>query len=76
MLGNASEMSAEQRNEFIIDKLAENIPSSSATISWDAVSYAVPEDRYEIFKTGAESELGKEWNCSAMEQFAPLTGFE
>ena len=71
-----SAMSLEQRNKFITDRLNKNLPSSSATVSWEAVSYAVPGDRYEIFKTGAEAELGKEWNCSAMEKLAPLTGIE
>ena len=36
----------------------------------------IQNDRYEIFKTGAEAELGKEWNCPAMEKLAPLTGIE
>lgn len=73
---NVNSMSAEQRNKFIIDKISKNIPSHSAAQSWDAVSYAVPEERYEIFKIGAESSLDQEWNCSAMEELAPLTGYD
>lgn len=67
-------MSSEQRNDFITEKLEKNIPSSAATMSWEAISYAAPEDRYEIFKTGAESELDKTWQCPSMEKLAPLTG--
>ena len=73
---NSSSMSIDQRNQFIVEKLSKNAPSSPAMASWEAVSYAVPEDRYELFKTGAEAELKRDWDCPSMEKLAPLTGVE
>lgn len=73
-LENVNALTAEQRNNFIVVRIKKNISDSAASISWEAVSYAAPEQRYEIFKMGAESELKETWSCPAMEKLAPLTG--
>lgn len=73
-LKGISEMDYIQRNDFIVEKVTDNIPDSDATVSWTAVSSAVPEDRYEIFKMGAEEALEVEWECNAMKALAPTTG--
>jgi hypothetical protein len=73
-LENVNSLTAEERNKFIVALIEKNIPASAASISWGAVSYAVAEQRYEIFKMGAESELKETWDCPAMEKLAPLTG--
>lgn len=71
---NVNSLTAEERNKFIVARIEQNIPASAVSISWEAVSYAVAEQRYEIFKMGAESELKETWDCLAMEKLAPLTG--
>lgn len=69
------EMSYLERNEFIVQRISENLSRwSDARASWEAVSSAVSEQRYELFKTGAESVLRRTWHCSAMEKLAPGTG--
>jgi hypothetical protein len=73
-LENVNSLTAEDRNKFIVARIEQNIPASAASISWEAVSYAVAEQRYEIFKMGAESELKETWDCPTMERLAPLTG--
>ncbi len=73
-LEDVDALTAEQRNNFIVVRIKKNISDSAASISWEAVSYAAPEQRYEIFKMGAESALNETWNCPAMEKLAPLTG--
>lgn len=73
-LKNISEMDYVQRNDFIVGKVTHNIPDSDATASWLAVSSAASEDRYEIFKMGAEEALETEWECNAMKILAPTTG--
>ena len=68
-------MSYLERNEFIVQRIKENLPQwSNARASWEAISSAVSEQRYELFKTGAESVIHRSWNCSAMEKLAPRTG--
>lgn len=71
---NVNSFTAGERNKFIVARIKKNIPASAASISWKAVNYAVAEQRYEIFKIGAESELKETWDCPAMEKLAPLTG--
>lgn len=71
---NVDSLTVEERNKFIVARIEQNIPASAASISWEAVSYAVAEQRYEIFKMGAESELKAAWDCPSMEKLAPLTG--
>ncbi len=73
-LENVGLLTAGERNNFIVALIEKNIPASAASASWEAVSYAVAEQRYEIFKMGAESELRETWSCPAMEKLAPLTG--
>ena len=73
-LENVNSLTAEGRNKFIVALIEKNIPASAASISWKAVSYAVAEQRYEIFKMAAESELKETWDWPAMEKLAPLTG--
>lgn len=71
---NIDKMTFVQRNGFIEGKITKALPGSYVKDSWEAISSAVPEDRYEIFKMGAEEVLGLEWSCSAMKILAPITG--
>ncbi len=71
---NITQMTHLQRNDFIVEKLSKTPPEDYAKISWEAVSSASPEVRYEIFKMGAEEALGESWHCDAMESLAPTTG--
>lgn len=74
-LGNVATLSNIQRNDFIIDKISKNLPqTSNARAAWVAIDSAVPEMRYELFKSAAESVLNKQWQCSTMEKWGPKTG--
>lgn len=67
-------LSHTQRNEFIVKKLNELAPNSLAILSWDAVSYADPQQRYEIFKAGAEATLEHPWSCASMKNIVSISG--
>ncbi len=74
-LADVEALSNMQRNDFIIDKIDKGLPEkSSARVSWIAIDSAVPEVRYELFKSAAESVLNKQWQCSAMLKWAAKTG--
>lgn len=69
------QMTQAQRNDFITARIADTLdPNSDAKAAWDAVSHAVPAQRYELFKSSTESVLNRDWQCPAMEQLAPSTG--
>ena len=68
-------LSNTQRNDFIIAEIDTNLPETSdARVAWVAIDSAVPEMRYELFKSAAESVLNKQWQCAAMSKWAPKTG--
>lgn len=67
---NAESMSKAGRNEFITKKIIQLTPNSDAATSWAAVSSAQAEQRYEIFKFGAEQVTGEEWHCDSMKRLA------
>lgn len=74
-LADVETMSNIQRNNFIIDKIDKSLPqTSNARAAWVAIGSAVPEVRYELFKSAAESVLNKQWQCSAMLKWSPKTG--
>lgn len=47
---------------------------SAARAAWEVVIYAVPEVRYELYKTSAEETTKKKWQCKAMESLIPTAG--
>ena len=64
-----------QRNDFIFNKIDKDLPeTSNARVLWVAIDSAVPEERYELFKSAVESVLNKQWQCAAMSKWAPTTG--
>ena len=68
-------LSSQERNQFILKKINQNLdPHSDAKIAWEAISRATSEQRYELFKSGAESALKNNWECSAMKRLANVTG--
>jgi len=68
-------LSHKERNQFIVKKINQNLdPQSDAKIAWEAISRAVSEQRYELFKSGAESVLKNKWECKAMKRLANVTG--
>lgn len=74
-LNDVGNMSNMQRNDFIINKIDKSLPqTSNARAAWLAIDSAVPEVRYELFKSAADSVLGKQWECSAMLKWATKTG--
>lgn len=64
-----------QRNDFIIDRINKNLPpSSNARAAWEAIGYAVAEQRYVLFQSAAESVLNMPWQCPTMQKWAAKTG--
>ena len=71
-LPDLESMTQRERNEFIVEKTRKQLPNSSnARAAWDAISSAEPQQRYELFKSAAESVLNKTWDCPAMKKLAP-----
>ena len=69
------QMSHLARNDFITQQINDNLSRfSNAKASWQAVSSADPSQRYELFRSAAESVLNKSWQCPIMEKLAPTTG--
>lgn len=72
---NVKTMKHNQRNDFIVERLNKHISASSdARVAWEAVAAAEPGQRYEIYRSGAESVLKLKWRCPAMENLADRTG--
>jgi hypothetical protein len=68
-------LSNQQRVAFITQRINKSLDTSSAArISWEAVVSAVPEQRYKIFKSGAEEVLNQSWACEPMSDLASTTG--
>lgn len=58
-----------QQLEFINKQVDESIDKDSpARLAWETVVYAMPDERYEIFKYTAEEVSGKSWRCDAMKR--------
>lgn len=74
-LADVNSMTHQQRNTFILDKITNNLPiSSNARAAWEGISYADANQRYELFKSAAESVINVPWSCTAMEKLAAKTG--
>jgi hypothetical protein len=74
-MANEAAMTHQQRNTFIMDKISKDLPAASnARAAWEAIGYAEAEQRYELFKSAAESVINTPWQCPAMEKLAPKTG--
>ena len=68
-------LSTQQRAAFISERVSKTLDSTSAArVSWQAIVAAEPSQRYELFKDGAESVLGKSWSCKPMEELASSAG--
>jgi len=72
---NIEKMSPEQKADFVNSRIAGQLSErSNAKAAWTAIQNAVPHQRYELFKSGAESVLPYKWECAAMKQYASTTG--
>ncbi len=73
---NIKEMSPEQKADFVDTRITAKLSEGSdAKAAWAAILSAPPQQRYELFKSAAESIiLPKKWNCPAMKQLASTTG--
>jgi len=68
-------MSKAQNLEFINKKVQKGLKETSqARQAWEVVVYAVPEERYDIFKSTTVELLGTEWACKEMQALMPITG--
>jgi len=72
---NQRSMSHKERNQFISGKISNQLSShSNARIAWEAIAFASSEQRYALFKSGAESVIKRKWDCDAMKRLAHITG--
>lgn len=72
---SVDKMSIIERNDFILGKINTNLKiNSNARVAWEAISYAIGEQRYELFQYAAESVIKTKWRCNAMKKLAPVTG--
>lgn len=69
-----SELTRDQRNNFIVEKITKTLPDSIVWAAWDVASYVELKERYGVFRTSAEEVLGMSWTCDAMMDLAPTTG--
>ena len=68
-------MSNSQRIAYISKHVNKELKaSSSAREAWEVIVYAMPEERYDIYKSTAEEILGKAWQCDAMLKQIATTG--
>ena len=72
---NLKTMNHIQRNDFIVERINKHLSTTSdARVAWEAVAATVAGQRYEIYRSGAESVLNRKWECPAMEKLAIMTG--
>ncbi|MCW8935147.1 MAG: hypothetical protein OQK98_10520 [Gammaproteobacteria bacterium] len=68
-------MNKAQKLKFINDRVLKELDdTSNAKQAWDVIVYAVPEERYEIFKSTTTEILGTDWSCKEMQELMPVTG--
>lgn len=68
-------LTASKREQFISERVNKGIPQQSdARTLWEVIRYAVPGERYEMFKVTAEEQVGHSWECASMEQLISTTG--
>ena len=72
---NKASMNKSQKFKFINEKVQKELnETSSARQAWEVVVYAVPEERYDIFKSTTTELLGTQWSCKEMQALMPVTG--
>lgn len=67
-------MSNLQRNDYITEKLNRLPVASDARIAWEAIASAMPNQRYELYRSSARSILNRNWECKPMSKLASQTG--
>lgn len=73
---NLADMNSEQRNEFIMERIEANLSErSNARVGWEAIRSAQSDQRYELFKSAADSIQAGDWHCEPMKELAVSTGW-
>lgn len=68
------EMSPIKRGRITLEKTRNRLDdTSTARIWWETVISAQKDQRYSIYKRGAEDALEREWECKPMQELAPVT---
>ena len=68
-------MTSLQRNSFVMERISQNLrPESDARVAWEAIANADAAQRYELFKSSAESVHSGSWQCPSMKKLAIKTG--
>jgi hypothetical protein len=71
----SKKVSAVERMQFIDKIVTEELSEqNTAKQLWEVLKYAVPDERYELFKSTAEEQLGHAWECKSMEKLISSTG--
>ncbi len=73
-LAGVSQLSQEEKSNFILENMSKKIQDPIVSNSWEAVRQATPESRYQIFKDGAEEVTGEPWDCPNMQALAASAG--
>jgi len=69
------QLSKIERRNYISSLVKKGLSSDSAARSaWEVVIYAVPEQRYDLYKTSAEETTNKKWQCDSMEKLIATAG--
>ncbi|RDH85980.1 MAG: hypothetical protein DIZ80_00460 [endosymbiont of Galathealinum brachiosum] len=68
-------MTKQQGANFITGYVNKELKESSAARqAWEVIVYAVPEERYDIYKDTADEILKYSWKCEAMKKHISKTG--
>lgn len=68
-------MTKSQKAKYISALVTKELKvNSSARETWEVVIYAVPEERYEIYKSTAVELLNADWKCDAMKKHIAMAG--
>ena len=72
---NKKVMNNTQQADFISQLVKKELyVNSSAREAWEVIIYAVPEERYGMYKFTAEEILKSSWQCGAMKKHISHTG--
>jgi len=70
-----SELTTTERGNFIASHVNKNLKQDSvARALWNVIIYAVPDERYVMFKTTTEEQTKKPWDCASMKNLAKTAG--
>lgn len=69
IFGEAEEtgLSREHRSDYILKNVANRVSNPSALAVFEGMFLVEQDNRYMVFKTAAEEQIGASWECKPME---------